>query len=184
VKAGDLVSIYKDLGRWKEAEEMEVQVVEISSGGLGSEHPSTLTRMGGLATTYIHQARWKEAEKILLRVIQSLMRLGGEHPDILPNMSNLALAYRGQELLEEAEALQVQVIGTLKERLGGEHPDTLAGIGNFESTFLVSRAVEGGRRAAGASTGDMLEGTGCGARSHDDYAEPSGVDKEVSGPGC
>jgi len=36
-------------GRWKEAKELEVQVVEISKRVLGQEYPDTLFRMSGLA---------------------------------------------------------------------------------------------------------------------------------------
>jgi len=40
---------YNLRGRWKEAEELEVQVMETSARVLGEEHPSTLTSMANLA---------------------------------------------------------------------------------------------------------------------------------------
>ena len=45
----NLASTYWNQGRWKEAEELEVQVMETSSRVLGLEHPDTLTK---LAFTY------------------------------------------------------------------------------------------------------------------------------------
>jgi hypothetical protein len=51
-------------GRWKEAEELEVQVMEISVRVLGAEHPDTLISMGNLASTYRNQGRWKEVEEL------------------------------------------------------------------------------------------------------------------------
>jgi hypothetical protein len=45
----NLASTYRNQGRWKEAEELEVQVMETSSRVLGEEHPSTLTSMDNLA---------------------------------------------------------------------------------------------------------------------------------------
>lgn len=36
-------------GRWKEAEELEVQVMELRKRVLGPEHPDTLTSMSNLA---------------------------------------------------------------------------------------------------------------------------------------
>jgi hypothetical protein len=44
-------------GRWKEAEEPFVQVVETRKRVLGKGHPNTLTRMGNLASTYMNQGR-------------------------------------------------------------------------------------------------------------------------------
>ena len=43
--------VYYDEGRSKEAEELEVQVMEIRKRVLGEEHPSTLTSMANLAST-------------------------------------------------------------------------------------------------------------------------------------
>jgi len=51
-------------GRWKEAEELFVQVMETSKRVLGDEHPDTLTSMNNLASTYRKQGRWKEAEEM------------------------------------------------------------------------------------------------------------------------
>jgi hypothetical protein len=62
-------------GRWMDAEELFVQVMETRKRVLGEEHPSTLTSIANLASTYGNQGRWKEAE---------------EHPDTLTSMINLA----------------------------------------------------------------------------------------------
>ncbi len=45
----ELAEVYYDEGRWKEAEELGVQVMETSRRVLGQEHPSTLTRIANLA---------------------------------------------------------------------------------------------------------------------------------------
>jgi len=54
----NLASTYRNQGRWKEAEELGVQVMETSKRVLGEEHPDTLTSMGNLALTYWEQGRW------------------------------------------------------------------------------------------------------------------------------
>ena len=43
---------YKLGGRWKEAEGLEVQVMETSNRVLGQEHPLTRTSMANLASAY------------------------------------------------------------------------------------------------------------------------------------
>jgi hypothetical protein len=57
------MTLYSD-GRYKEAEEMYVQVMETTKRVLGEEHLSTLTSMANLASTYRNQGRWKEAEEL------------------------------------------------------------------------------------------------------------------------
>jgi len=47
----NLASTFWNQGRWKEAEELEVQVMETRKRVLGQEHPSTLTSMANLAFT-------------------------------------------------------------------------------------------------------------------------------------
>ena len=46
---GNLALTYRNQGRWKEAEQLEVQVLEMTKRVLGEEHPSTLTSMANLA---------------------------------------------------------------------------------------------------------------------------------------
>jgi len=65
----NLASTYRNQGRWKEAEDLFVQVMETSKRVLGVEHPSTLTSMANLASTFWNQGRWKEAEDLEVQVI-------------------------------------------------------------------------------------------------------------------
>jgi Tetratricopeptide repeat len=58
----NLASTYRNQGRWEEAEELEVQVMEMRKRVLRHEHPDTLISRAGLAWTYSNQGRWKEAE--------------------------------------------------------------------------------------------------------------------------
>jgi hypothetical protein len=47
----NVASMYVYQGRWKEAEELFVQVVEMSTRVFGEGHPFTLTSMGNLTST-------------------------------------------------------------------------------------------------------------------------------------
>jgi hypothetical protein len=81
-------------GRYEEAEELQVQVMQTSKRVLTDEHPDTLISMGNLALTYSNQGRWKEAEVLQVQVMQTTKRvLTDEHPDTLTSMANLALTY-------------------------------------------------------------------------------------------
>jgi tetratricopeptide (TPR) repeat protein len=69
-------------GRYKEAEELFVQVMQTRKRVLTDEHPDTLTSMGDLAVTYRNQGRWKEAEELQVQVMQTSKRvLTNEHPN-------------------------------------------------------------------------------------------------------
>ncbi|KAL8815792.1 MAG: hypothetical protein Q9223_005111 [Gallowayella weberi] len=127
---------FSEAGRWKEAEELEVQVMETSQRVLGEEHPDTLTSMANLASTYRNQGRWKEAEELEVQVLEISQRvLGEEHPFTLTSMANLASTYWNQGRWKEAEELDVQVMETRKRVLGEEHPDTLTSMANLASIY-------------------------------------------------
>jgi hypothetical protein len=53
----NLASMYVNQGRWKEVEDLEVQVVEMRKRVLGPEHPDTLTSMNCLA--FNGGSRWQ-----------------------------------------------------------------------------------------------------------------------------
>jgi tetratricopeptide (TPR) repeat protein len=128
-------ALYSD-GRFEEAEELQVQVMQARKRVLGDEHPSTLTSMANLALTYWNQGRWAEAEVLQVQVMQTRKRvLSDEHPSTLTSMANLAATYSEQGRWAEAGDLQVQVMQTTKRVLSDEHPSTLTSISNLALTY-------------------------------------------------
>jgi tetratricopeptide (TPR) repeat protein len=125
-------------GRFEEAGELEVQVMETSSRVL--EHPNTLNSMANLELTFWNQGRWKEAKELFVQVMETSSRvLGEEHPDTLNSIANLAATYRNQGRWDEAEKLEVQVMETSKTKLGADHPDTLSSLANLAATYRNQR---------------------------------------------
>jgi len=123
----NLASTYRNQGRWKEAEDLEVLVMETSSRVLGQEHPSTLTSIANLASTFWNQGRWKEAEDLEVLVMETRKRvLGQEHPDTLTSMNNLAWTWKGQNRDAEALDLVSLCLEFSTSKLGANHPNTLA----------------------------------------------------------
>ena len=119
-------------GRWKEAEVLQIQVLQLRKQLLGPKHPDTLTSMNNLALIYQNQGRWKEAEELQIQVLQlHKLILGPEHPDTLASMNNLASIYEDQGQWKKAEELQIQVSQLCKLVLGPEHSDTLTSIDNL-----------------------------------------------------
>ncbi|KAJ6025063.1 hypothetical protein N7540_005860 [Penicillium herquei] len=142
---GMLAIAYSLDGRWKEAEQLQVQVMKTRKTKLGKDHPSTLGSMANLASTYGDQGRWEEAKQLQVQVMKtSKTKLGEDHPFTLSSMANLALTYRNQgrweeakqlQVQEEAEQLEVQVMKTSKTKLGEDHPNTLGSIANLALTY-------------------------------------------------
>ncbi|OLN81555.1 Kinesin light chain 1 [Colletotrichum chlorophyti] len=78
-------------GARKEAEELQLRVIEINKRVLGEEHPDTLMSMHNLACTWKAQARWEDA----IGLLQGCLRhredvLGMAHPDTMSSASALA----------------------------------------------------------------------------------------------
>jgi Tetratricopeptide repeat len=59
-----LAATYWNQGRWKDAEKLEVYVMEASQRVLGEEHPDTVTAISNLAATYWNLGQWKDAEDL------------------------------------------------------------------------------------------------------------------------
>src|SRR5207249_4104306 len=76
---GDLLAETKDRnsknadGELKEAEELEVQVMETGKRVLEPEHPDTLLDIHNLALTYYCQKRWKEAGELEGQVVEACL---------------------------------------------------------------------------------------------------------------
>jgi hypothetical protein len=66
---GNLASTYHDQGKFDEAEQLEVQVLDMRKKLLGAEHPDTLSSMGNLASTYHDQGKFDEAEQLEVQVL-------------------------------------------------------------------------------------------------------------------
>lgn len=134
--AAMLAVAYQLEGRWEEAEQLEVQVMELSKTKLGADHPDTLSSIANLAANFCNQGRWEEAEQIEVQVMETRKaKLGADHPDTLTSMANLASTYWNQSRFEEAEQLFVQVVETSKTKLGEEHPSTLTSMTNLAFTW-------------------------------------------------
>jgi len=78
----NLASIYKDQGRWKEAEDLYVLVLRTMKRVLGGEHPDTLTTMSNLAFMWKDLGKDNKALALLEQCIGLRTDIIGiDHPD-------------------------------------------------------------------------------------------------------
>ena len=83
--------LLRQQGYTKEAETMQMEVVDKRSKIFGVEHPATLFAMASLASMNGDMGKYKEAEMLKIQVLDALKRiLGVEHPDTIKAMGNLA----------------------------------------------------------------------------------------------
>lgn len=86
----NLASTYRNQGRWEEAEQLFVQVMETSKTKLGEDHPDTLTSMANLAFTWKSSAHDAEAINLLRDCLtKQKQTVGLNHPTTLSNSETL-----------------------------------------------------------------------------------------------
>ncbi|KAJ7620625.1 P-loop containing nucleoside triphosphate hydrolase protein [Mycena rosella] len=128
--------LYWWAARLKDAEQLQLAVLEDHRDILGEDHPGTLLAMGNLASTYYQLGQLKEAEQLEVVVLEKRRKiLGEDHPDTLRAMGNLAGTYDQLGQLKEAEELGVVVLEKRRKILGEDHPDTLFAMGHLASTY-------------------------------------------------
>ncbi|KAJ5149701.1 hypothetical protein N7448_001279 [Penicillium atrosanguineum] len=127
-----VAKIYWLEGRWQQAEQLFMEVLEIRKAKLGETHLDTLTSITNLAATYRKQCRWEEAEQLQVRVMVTFkMKFGEDDDETLSSMSNLAATYQNQGQWQKAELLHTKVLGIRKTKFGEDHPDTLSSMANL-----------------------------------------------------
>ena len=133
VKFGDL--LWKQ-GYPKEAETLQIKVLDTRSRILGVEHPDTIYAMENLAKTFGSLGKYTEGEKLEIQVLDARKKiLGSAHPDTIRGMANLAATYQSLGKYTEAEKLEIQVLDENNRILGEEHPDTIHAMGNLAETY-------------------------------------------------
>jgi tetratricopeptide (TPR) repeat protein len=131
-----IAGLYKDQGRYAEAEPLLLRSLAISEEQLGANHPDTATGMNNLATLYRAMGRYAEAEPLLLRsLVISEEQLGINHPYTAINMNNLAELYRLMGKYSEAELLHIRSLSIREEQLGANDPSTAASLNNLASLY-------------------------------------------------
>lgn len=128
--------VYDQEGRWREAEELLMQVVDVQKKALGESHADTLDSMILLASVYGKQGQWKMAEVLDTQVIEFQVRfMGYDHPSTLESRASLAWTYWNQGRFVDAETEFEAVVTARKDILGEEHPETLSSMGRLASTY-------------------------------------------------
>ena len=127
----------RHLGKYIDAEKLEIQVLAVRNRTLEVEHLDTIRAMEYLAITCWHLGKYIEAEKLEIQVLAVRNRmLGVEHPDTIRAMECLGVTYHALGKYTEVEKLMSQVLDARNRILGVGHPDTIRGRANLAETYL------------------------------------------------
>jgi len=136
-EAGKFATIYSECSQWKEATELQIQVLEIYRRTLGPKHPHTLQAMTDLAWSYWNSSRTFEALQLQMEVMNiSSDTLGPEDPITLKAFDNLASTRWLCGQWAEAEELGTKAMNGMTRILGLDHPDTLTAMLNLGRTLM------------------------------------------------
>jgi CHAT domain-containing protein/Tfp pilus assembly protein PilF len=156
-----LASLYKDQGRYREAESLCKRALEESEQSLGRNHAVTLAAVSNLASLYEAQGRFGEAEPLLKRAIEDSERINGmDHPNTFATINNLAILYEDQGRYGEAEPLLKGALERSTRMLGGDDPHTITVVINLgllykrqhrydEAETQYKRALDSAERVQG-----------------------------------
>ena len=73
----NLAVTYRKLGKYTEAEKLEIEVLDARNRILAAEHPDTIKAMRNLALTYYKLRKYTEAEKLDIQVLEVRSRILG-----------------------------------------------------------------------------------------------------------
>ena len=139
----DLATLYKNQGRYGEAESLLLWALGVAEEQLGAAHPLISPALNNLAELYRIQGRYEEAEPLYLQVLRfAEEQLGANDLQTAVCSNNLALLYEAQGRYEEVEPFYLQAVKLFQVHLGLEHPQTQQIQMNF-LTFLSDRYTNG-----------------------------------------
>jgi CHAT domain-containing protein len=102
----NLAMLYKEQGRYAEAEPLLQQSLKIKRKVLNEDHPDVALRLNNLAGLYHDQGRYAEAEPLYQQSLKIKRKvLNEDHPDVALSLNNLAMLYEKQGRYAEAEPL-------------------------------------------------------------------------------
>ena len=136
MRLNTLGNVYRNQGRYKEAEPLYERALAIHEKALGPEHPDTAQSLNNLAVLYRSQGRYEEAEPLYERALAIYEQaLGPEHPSPAASLNNLAVLNYSQGRYEEAEPLYERALAIHEKALGPEHPDTATILNNLAGLY-------------------------------------------------
>jgi tetratricopeptide (TPR) repeat protein len=134
-----LASVYRKLGRAREALALYQRAYDLRAAALGADHLDTLAAQSGIGQELGELQQLAEAERIVRATLAAYERLLGEdHPETLDAKSLLAQQMYYQGNYDESEAITRDVLERRRRLLGPDHGNTLGSMSEL-GRFLMNR---------------------------------------------
>jgi len=128
----NLASSYRAMGRYRDAEPLFRQAIEIGEATIGVEHPSYAIRLNNLALLLRDMGRYRDAEPLYRQAIEiDEATIGMEHPGYATRLNNLAGLLKDMGRYRDAEPLYRQAIAIDEATIGVEHPGYATDLNNL-----------------------------------------------------
>jgi CHAT domain-containing protein len=128
--------MYKNQGKWGQAEAMYRQAMTIDLKRLGNTHPSVAVVLNKMASLYFEESKLADAERFLrgaLAIDQAAY--GPKHPIVAENLSNLATVYEEEGKAVNAEPMYQQALAIHEAAFGPNHPVLAADLVGLAYTY-------------------------------------------------
>lgn len=184
--AEELAVLYKDVGRWAEAEPLFLKVLRATEQEFGPKHFHVGIWCKLIVASYESQGNFAAAEPFTKRAIAiDELYLGPTHKQTLQGVSHLAETYRRQGNLAAAEPLFLKLVAVDERTFGPDDPQTGTDAQNLallyqadkryaEAAPLFERALSIFEKSLGADhpyTASSIESLGVNAFYEQRYTE-------------
>lgn len=133
----EFVTTYHAQGRYPEARNMAIKVLELRQEVLGV-HPDTIRSIADLAVTHYFQGQYHEAENLYNQALEYRQKVFGErHYYTIRSMSDLGTVYYEQGRYDEAKEIRDKTLRLQQEILGEKHPETIRSLSALGAVYHV-----------------------------------------------
>ncbi|MBX9939336.1 MAG: tetratricopeptide repeat protein [Candidatus Obscuribacterales bacterium] len=125
ITLNDLGTLYRDMDRYAEAEQVAKKAADILKAQYGSNHSFSAAATANLGQIYARQGRYDQALPIMKEALTAKeASVGPDHPMVATSLVGLAEIDLQQGKLDSAETLLDRALSIRKDKLGLETPDT------------------------------------------------------------
>jgi tetratricopeptide (TPR) repeat protein len=148
----DLAKVYREQGRYKDAEELSVKTLKAQRrkyGEKGDKQNRMMVRcMNELARLYVIKMDYEKAENLFTEGIQlgDKELSGKDHPFTLRHVNGLGVLRTKQKRYEDAKTLFDQALAGRKLKLGPDYPETLETINDLGLLHREQKHYDGAEK--------------------------------------
>jgi tetratricopeptide (TPR) repeat protein len=131
-----LARVYKELGKWQDAEKEDLQAYEGLKQELGPHHPFTLASMHGLGQDYWKLDKLDQAKEVLVQALPDrIIALGEDHRETIETKTMLGNVYAELEDFDNATAMLEAAFVSSKMKFGENNRDALIAAMNLATVY-------------------------------------------------